>query len=99
MTYQDVQNKFDKFYNQNINQSVEAEDPSALDQCMDLVFKWCDALGIPRETIRHQYAHEVWDKATDVTRQYFDLIPNSDSFVPQKGDIAVFKVISGIPVG
>jgi hypothetical protein len=88
-----------EFIDQNNNQSVEAEDPTALDQCMDLAFKWCDELGIPRETIRHQYAHQIWDNATDVTRQYFDLIPNSADNKPTAGDITIFKVITGIPVG
>ncbi len=88
-----------KFISDNIGNSLEAEDYSALDQCMDEVFKYLDQLIIPRGTIRHQYAHEVWDNATDFTREYFDLIPNTPTFIPRIGDIAVFKVVTGIPVG
>lgn len=96
-----MQGKFDTFFAQNNNQSVEREDASALDQCMDLAFAWCDALGIPREAIRHQYAYQVWANPTDVTRQYFDLIPNNpnDTNKPSVGDLVVFKQTAGIPVG
>jgi hypothetical protein len=94
-----MQDKFNQFFNQNNNISVEKEDASALDQCMDLAFAWCDTLGIPRETIRHPYAHQIWDNPSDVTRKYFDLIPNEASNKPAAGDIIVFKVTNGIPVG
>lgn len=96
MTQQDIANKF---IADNNGKSLEAEDPSALDQCMDEAFKYCDALGIDRATIRHQYAHQIWDQATDLTRQHFDLFANTPDFIPQVGDIAVFKVTIGIPVG
>lgn len=90
---------FDDLYNQLNNTSVEREDASALDQCYDLAFAWVDALSIPRSSIRHQYAYQIWANATDETRKYFDLIPNGPSNTPVKGDIVVFKQISGIPVG
>lgn len=96
-----MQDKINQFVTQNINQSVEKEDASALDQCFDLAFAWCDALGIPRSAIRHQYAYQIWANPTDETRKYFDLIPNNpnDTKHPVAGDIVVFKVTPSIPVG
>lgn len=90
---------FNKLFSLYNNQSVEAEDPTALDQCMDLAFKYCDLLGIDRAAIRHQYAYQIWSSPTALTRQYFDLFPNTATFIPQTGDVAVFGAVSGIPVG
>ena len=73
------------------NKPLEVEDPSNRDQCMDLALGWCDALGIPREAIRHLYAYQVFTEPNDVTRQYFDLIPNSNSLVVEAGDLAVWR--------
>lgn len=94
-----MQDKFNQFLNLYNNKSVEAEDPSALDQCMDLAFKYCDFLGIDRLAIRHPYAYQVWAQPNDTTRKYFDLFPNTTTFIPQVGDIAVFGITNGIPVG
>lgn len=81
---------------QNLGKPVEREDPSNYAQCMDWAFAYCDALGIPREAIRHLHAFEVWTLASDVTKKYFDLIPNTASFVPQKGDLVIFGTAVGV---
>lgn len=73
------------------NQSWEVEDPSNRDQCFDLALGWCDALGVPRETIRHLNASEIWTEPTDLAVQYFNFIPNTPNGVPQRGDIVVFS--------
>ncbi len=99
MTRKELEQLFDEFQAEWNNKSAEAEDPTNKDQCMDLAFLWCDKLGIPRETIRHGYAYQVWAAPAPITYQYFDLIPNTDTFVPLKGDIAVFGITNGIPVG
>jgi len=91
--------QFDDFYAQKNNTSVEVEDSTALDQCMDLVFAWLDVLKIPRDTIRHQYAYQVWANPNPSLTQYFTMIPNSVTNVPLQGDVVVFKACSGIPVG
>lgn len=93
--------KFNQFFNQYNLKPVEKEDSTALDQCMDLAFAWCDALGIDRAAIRHEYAYQIWANPTDATRKYFDLIANNpnDTNKPSVGDIAVFKQTTGIPVG
>lgn len=87
MTVSDV---FEQLVAQNLGKPVEKEDPTNVDQCMDWIFAYVDALGIPRSTVRHLLAYQVWTQATNETRQYFDLIPNTTTFVPKKGDIGVF---------
>jgi hypothetical protein len=87
----EIEQKYNDFYTQTNGKFVEAEDSSNYAQCMDLVFKWLDALKIPRDTIRHLYAYQVWTMPFDSTRQYFDLIPNSPTNIPVIGDIPVFS--------
>ncbi len=58
---------------------------------MDLAFAWCDAMGVPREMIRHLHAYEVWTKPLDSAPQYFDYIPNTPSGFPKEGDLVVFN--------
>jgi hypothetical protein len=60
-------------------------------QCMDLAYDFLTALRIPKATIQNTYAYEVFTKPKPITLEYFDLIPNSASFIPQDGDICVFK--------
>lgn len=85
-----MESKFNQFQAQVIGKSIEKEDSSNLDQCMDLIFAWCDFLGIPRDTVRHPVAYQVWTNATDETKKYFDLLTNTLTFIPKAGDIAVF---------
>lgn len=68
----------------------EKEDTDALNQCMDLAFAWCDNLGIPRETIRHAYAYQVFENPLPVTTQYFDLIANTPTNEASEGDLIVW---------
>lgn len=93
-----MQEKFNQFFNTWNGKYAEAEDPNNLYQCFDLVFLWCDALNIPREAIRHQFARQIWEEPTDVTKQYFNLIPNSAFNSPKVGDIIVFNTKVG-PAG
>lgn len=93
-----MQNKFNQFFAKYNNKSVEVSDPSALNQCMDLAYAWCDFLGIPRDTIKRQFAFQIATLNPN-TLQYFDWIPNTPTNIPTVGDIMVFKIISGIPVG
>lgn len=85
-----MQDLFTQFFNLYNGQPVEKEDPSNPDQCMDLIFAWCDFLKIPRETVRHEFAYQVWQYPTAITYQYFDLIPNGLTNVPKVGSIIVF---------
>jgi len=94
-----MQDKINRFIAAHNNQSIEAEDPSALDACMDELFAWCDFLGIPRSAVRRQFAYQVWENADDETRKYFDLIPNTPTNVSQAGDVLCFKRVNGIVIG
>jgi hypothetical protein len=82
---------YDNFFTTFNNKYVEAEDTSALNQCVDLIFKWCDALNIPRDTIRHPSAFQIWENPTDSLVKYFWVIPSTPTNVPLKGDIVVWK--------
>lgn len=84
-----------EFFDKYLNQPVEAEDPTNVDQCMDLAFKYCDEMGIPRETIRHLLAYQVYTEPLDITLQYFELVPNTPNGVPQAGDMPIFGTIVG----
>lgn len=89
---------FDEFFNFLNGTSVEYSDTSNKFQCMDLAGKWCENLGIPYESIRngmYGYAKDAWYLADDLTRQYFELIPNGPTNKPSKGDIVVFGTAVG----
>ena len=74
----------------NLNgQWIEVSDRTNSSQCMDLVYAFIFCLDIPKATIQHLYAYQVYTEATDFTRQYFDLIPNLIDTVPQAGDLVV----------
>ena len=91
--------KFNRFFSLNINETVEVNDPTNFAQCMDLAYAWCDTLKIPRDAIRHLYAHQVYTQPTATTRKYFDLYKNTLTFIPRVGDLAVFKATSGNVAG
>lgn len=81
-----------RFYRSYLDgQFLEISDRNSLFQCMDAAYLWTFLLRYPKATIQHLYASEVWTKATALTRQYFDLLPNTPTFVPRAGDIGVFS--------
>jgi len=80
----------------NINGNfVEVSYSPALYQCYDLFYLWCFVLDIPKSAVQHQYAYEAYTQATELTRQYFDLIPNLKETIPQEGDVVVWNKTSG----
>ena len=86
-----MKDKLNQFVANVIGQFIEVSDRTNIYQCMDLVYVWLFVLGYPKATIQRLYASEVFTKATDLTRQYFYLIPNTADFIPQDGDICVFS--------
>lgn len=90
MTQQNVNDAVDRIVREHNGQPWEVEDPSNPDQCMDLIFGYLDILGIPRETVRHQFAVQAWKNPLDITLKYFEFIPNTPNGVPQKGDVPIF---------
>ena len=91
-----LQDLFTQFFNTWNGKPCEVNDPTNKNQCMDLAYAWIDMLKIPRETIGHLYAYQVYTQPKDSTRQYFDLIPNTPTGVPQLGDLVVFGTKVGI---
>ena len=96
MTKQELQNKLYNWITRVDGQSIEREDSSNLDQCLDLAFDWIDTLGIPRETIRHFRAFQIYTQPNPSTTQYFDLIENTLTAVPEPGDIIIFGTSIGV---
>lgn len=96
MTAQEINTKLEQLVKDNLGKPVEREDASNLDQCYDWFFAYCDAIGVPRAAVRHLRAYEIWTLANDETKKYFDLIPNSQTFVPQKWDVGIFGTDVGV---
>lgn len=85
-----IQDLFNLFYAWVIDQKPEVSDPTNEFQCMDLIFAFAMFLRFPKDTLAHLYAYQVFTNPNSSTKEYFDIIPNSPTFVPQAGDIAVF---------
>jgi hypothetical protein len=74
----------------------EYSDSSNLYQCVDVVEGWAQAyLGIPKTSIQHASAYQIYTEPTAETYKYFDIIPNDPSNFPRKGDIVVWS--SNVP--
>lgn len=86
-----MKEKLNQFISNVNGQFVEVSYKPAIYQCMDLAYNWVFCLGFPKSTIQHEFAYEVYTQASDITRQYFEIIPNLTETIPQTGDIAVFK--------
>jgi len=86
-----MKDKFNFFFQAWNGKPCEVNDPSNLNQCMDLAYAWCDVLGVTRDTIRHQYASQVYTNPFDVTIKFFELVPNTALATPRVGDLVVFK--------
>jgi hypothetical protein len=87
------------FFNEWLGKPVEVEDSTALDQCMDWAFKYCDDfLHIDHSIIRHQFAYQVYTEASSNTLQYFTLVANTPTGIPPAGALVVFDQSVG-PAG
>ena len=89
MTEQERNSIFDKALAENLGKYVERVDPNAYAQCFDWAIYWCEYLGFPKTIFSGLYgAHEIYDNWSN---PQFEKIPNSTTFVPQKGDICVWS--------
>lgn len=91
-----MQDKFNQWFNQVNGKSIEAEDSSNYAQCFDLAFNWCDFLKIPRDSIRHLYAYQIFTSPNPDTSQFWNLIANTPDGVPQVGDLIVWSTKVGV---
>jgi hypothetical protein len=87
-------NKFNLFSNWVLGQGVELSDKTNIYQCMDLAYAYCLFLNIPKKTIQHLYAYEVFTSPNDITNEYFQILPNTPDLVPQEGDLGIFNKVS-----
>lgn len=90
-----MNDKLVRFIDNLIGQFVEVSYKEAIYQCMDLAYNWVFCLDIPKATIQHTYAYQVYTDANDFTRQYFDVIPNLKETIPQVGDLVIWNKTSG----
>lgn len=88
--------KFNQWFQQVDGKPIEAEDASNYAQCFDLAFNWCDFLQIPRDTIRHLYAYQIFKNPNPDTSQYWEIISNTPTGVPNIGDLVIFGTYVGI---
>jgi hypothetical protein len=86
-----MKDKVQRFIDNIGGNFVEISYREAIYQCMDLAYAWVFALDIPKSTIQHLYAYEVYTKPRSITKEYFDLLKNTPDFIPQAGDLAVWK--------
>lgn len=91
-----IKDLFDQFFTKYNGKPVEVEDPTNIYQCFDLAFAWVDFLNIPRTSIRHLYAYEIFTKPNVDTPKYFQTIKNTPTGVPQVGDLVIFDTTVGI---
>lgn len=94
-----MRDKLNQFIANLNGQFVEVSSHSALYQCMDLAYLWVFCLGFPKSTIQNQYAHQVYTNPKEITYEYFEIIPNTPSAIPEDGDLVVWKATSSNPVG
>lgn len=86
-----MKEKLNRFVDNTIGNFQEVSYRQAEYQCMDLAYEWIFVLDFPKAAIQHQYAYEVFTLASDITRQYFDIIPKTKDNFPIEGDLVVFK--------
>lgn len=86
--------KFSIFYNNIQGNRVEVSSsvPTTLYQCMDLAYLWVFINDIPKATIQQARAKDVYLRPNALTRQYFEIIKNTPSFIPKTGDLVVFNI-------
>ena len=94
-----MRDKLNQFIDNTNGQFIEVSYAPALYQCMDLVYLWIFILGFPKATIQHQYAYEVYTKASDFTRQFFEIIENKLETIPEVGDLFVINKTSSNVAG
>jgi len=85
-----MRNKLNQFVSNLNGQFVEVSYRPAEYQCYDLFYLWAFVCDIPKVAIQHGKAFEIWTLASDLTRQYFDLIENKLETIPEEGDVVVW---------
>lgn len=82
---------YEEFFNLWNGKFCEVSDISNLNQCFDLAVAWCNYLGIPKSTIAHLYAYQIYASPVEDTYLNFYRIPNTPHAIPQKGDMVIWN--------
>lgn len=82
-----MEEKLNQFVDNLNGQFVEVSSKSAEYQCMDLAYLWVFCLGYPKATIQNQYAYQVYTNPKPITKEYFDIIPNTPEAIHLKMEI------------
>lgn len=90
---------FSVFKDNILGQGVEVSSKEASFQCMDLAYLWVFCHFVPKISIQHACAYQVYKMPNYVTKYYFDIIPNTATFVPETGDLGVFDATKENPAG
>lgn len=56
---------------------------------MDLAYLWVFCHDIPKAAIQREHAYQMFTMAGDLTTRYFDVIPNTPTFMPKTGDLGI----------
>lgn len=91
-----MKEKFELFKLWILNQGVEISDKSNEYQCMDLAYAFIFFLRLPKATIQHLYAYEVYTQPSELTKKYFQIIKNTIEAIPQAGDLVVWSNKVGV---
>ena len=91
-----MKEKFQEFLKWVEGQGIELSDETNIYQCMDLAYSWIFYLNYPKSTIQHLYAYQIYTEPREITLNYFDLIKNTPSAVPQAGDLVIWSNVVGV---
>lgn len=86
-----MRDKLNRFVDNTNGQFIEVSYKEAIYQCMDLAYLWAFCLDIPKAAVQHQYAYQVYTEASDFTKKYFDILPNTPEFIPEAGDLVIWS--------
>lgn len=95
MTQQERDSIFDKFVADFNNKPIKIFPNNFPPQCFEEAVKFTDLLGVPHfpgnpSPFPYANAYEIYTKPNSVSSQYFDFLPNTATFIPQKGDTVVW---------
>ena len=95
MTKSEHDTKFDNFLNTRNNTFIKVLPNKNSPQCFDLAVCWTDILGVPHyggnpSPFPYVNAYEIYKRPNEISSKYFEFIPNTPDYVPQKGDILVW---------
>ena len=91
-----MKEKFQEFLKWVEGQGIELSDKTNIYQCFDLAYSWIFYLNYPKSTIQHLYAYQIYTEPREITLNYFDLIKNTPSAVPQAGDLVIWSNVVGV---